>query len=160
MGLFKQIIKLQIFDFPTISRFLNFHKGKVMTKTIVKIACLLGIFMSFSFGANEFGEAQNIINQADMAGKGVLGTIIKWTFSLALPIICMGGVTLMAYTQQKKKAEQQDQNPNKIYFVMGIAAIVGFFLYLIVTTIISYALFRDTGYIFNVISTFFKQAVM
>ncbi len=43
---------------------------------------------------------------------------------------------------------------------MGIAAIVGFFVYLFVATIISYALTRDTGYIFNVISTFYKQALM
>lgn len=131
-----------------------------ITKTMLKTIFLLGLFVSVGFSANEFGEAQNIISQADTAGKGVLGTGLKWFLALILPLSCMGGATILAYTQQKKKAEQQDQNPNKIYFVMGIAAIVGFFVYLIVTTIISYALTRDTGYIFNVISTFYKQALM
>lgn len=131
-----------------------------VTKTMLKTIFLLGLFVSVSFSANEFGEAQNIISQADTAGKGVLGIGLKWLLALILPLGCMGGATILAYTQQKKKAEQQDQNPNKIYFVMGIAAIVGFFVYLIIATIISYALTRDTGYIFNVISTFYKQALM
>lgn len=131
-----------------------------ITKTMLKTIFLLGLFVSVGFSANEFGEAQNIISQADTAGKGVLGTGLKWFLALILPLGCMGGATILAYTQQKKKAEQQDQNPNKIYFVMGIAAIVGFFVYLIIATIISYALTRDTGYIFNVISTFYKQALM
>lgn len=66
---------------------------------------------------------------------------------------------VMGYSQQKKKAEQ-DQNTNKIYFVTVIAGLVGFFVYILIATIISKMLFGDTSYLFNVITTFWKSAVI
>lgn len=120
---------------------------------------MLGIFVSIGFCANEFSEAENIISQGSTSGKKVLGEGLKWISAVGLPIICVVAGMVMGYSQQKKKAEQ-DQNTNKIYFVTIIAGLVGFFVYILITTILSKLLFNDTSYLFNVISTFWKQAVI
>ncbi|RDU60377.1 hypothetical protein [Helicobacter sp. MIT 14-3879] len=130
-----------------------------MLKNILRVVFLLGIFASLGFGANEFNEASNIVNSADTSGRKVLGTVIKWTTSVALPIICIVAGMVMGYSQQKKKAEQ-DQNTNKIYFVTFIAGLVGFFVYILIATMLSQALFGDTSYIFNVITNFWKSAIV
>ncbi|RAX55318.1 hypothetical protein CCY99_01055 [Helicobacter sp. 16-1353] len=122
-------------------------------KVFLKIALMLGIFASFGFGANEFNEAQTIISGADTNARSVLGTGVKWAFAVALPLICIIAGMIMGYSQQKKKAEQ---DTNKIYFVTAIAGIVGVFVYVIIAMLISRALFGDTSYIFNVITTFWK----
>ncbi|CAM3312820.1 hypothetical protein [Helicobacter labetoulli] len=82
-----------------------------VTKTMLKTIFLLGLFVSVGFSANEFGEAQNIISQADTAGKGVLGTGLKWFLALILPLGCMGGATILAYTQQKKESRTARPKP-------------------------------------------------
>lgn len=130
-----------------------------MLKAIGKIVLLLGFFVCFGFGANEFNEAQNIIGSADTTGKSILGTGVKWAFAVALPIICIVAGMIMGYSQQKKKAEQ-DQDTNKIYFATAIAGFIGFFVFVIVAMLFSRALFGDTTYIFNVITTFWKSAVI
>lgn len=119
---------------------------------------MLGIFVSIGFCANEFSEAENIIAQGSTSGKKVLGEGLKWITAVGLPIICLVTGMVMGYSQQKKKAEQ-DQNTNKIYFVTAIAGLVGFFIYILITTILSKLLFNDMSYLFNVISTFWKEAV-
>lgn len=129
-----------------------------MLKNIIKIFLMLGIFVSIGFCANEFSEAENIIAQGSTSGKKVLGEGLKWITAVGLPIICLVTGMVMGYSQQKKKAEQ-DQNTNKIYFVTAIAGLVGFFIYILITTILSKLLFNDMSYLFNVISTFWKEAV-
>ena len=130
-----------------------------MFKTLLKISALLAFLAVFGFGASdEFSEAETIMSNADTSGKAVLGVGIKWAFGVALPLICIVAGMVMGYTQQKKKAEQ-DQNTNKIYFVTALAGVIGFFVYIIVAMLISRALFGDTSYIFDVITTFWKSAV-
>ena len=130
-----------------------------MFKVLVRVFAILGVFVSLGFGANEFNEAQNIISSASQSGKSVLGEGLKWATAVFLPLICLVTGMAMGYTQQKKKAEQ-DQNTNKIYFVTAIAGLVGFFIYILIATIISKMLFNDTSYLFNVITTFWKQSAM
>ena len=129
-----------------------------MLKTLFKVSVLLGLCAVFGFGADEFSEAQTTMSSADTAGKAVLGIGIKWAFSLGLPLICIAAGMCMGYMQQKKKAEQ-DQNTNKIYFVTAIAGVIGFFVYVIISMLVSRALFGDTSYIFDVVTTFWKSAV-
>lgn len=130
-----------------------------MLKSVIKAVLISGLFVSLGFSANEFGEATNIVSQADTAGKSVLGTGIKWAFGVFLPLICIAAGMIMGYKQQKKKAEQ-DQDTNKIYFVTAISGIIGFFVFAIVAMLVSRALFGDVSYIFNVITTFWKSAVV
>lgn len=129
-----------------------------MLKNIVKILLMLGIFASFGLGANEFSDAESIVSSASTSGKSVLGEGIKWATAVFLPLVCLIAGMVMGYSQQKKKAEQ-DQNTNKIYFVTIVAGLVGFFVYILIATIISKMLFGDTSYLFNVITTFWKSAV-
>ncbi|GAD17842.1 hypothetical protein [Helicobacter fennelliae] len=131
----------------------------LMLRNIVKILLVLGIFASFGLGANEFSDAENIVSSASTSGKSVLGEGIKWATAVFLPLVCLVAGMVMGYSQQKKKAEQ-DQNTNKIYFVTVIAGLVGFFVYILIATIISKMLFGDTSYLFNVITTFWKNAVI
>lgn len=129
-----------------------------MLKNIVKIILMLSVFVSIGFCANEFSEAESIITQGSTSGKKVLGEGLKWITAVGLPIICLVTGMVMGYTQQKKKAEQ-DQNTNKIYFVTAIAGLIGFFVYILIATILSKLLFGDMTYLFNTISTFWKEAV-
>lgn len=128
-------------------------------KKILPIILMLGFFVSLSFGANEFGEAENLVSTASQSGKSVLGEGIKWATAVFLPILCLVSGMVIGYTQQKKKAEQ-DQSTNKIYFVTVVAGLVGFFVYILIASILSKMLFGDTSYLFNVITTFWKQSVI
>ncbi|MBD5165143.1 hypothetical protein [Helicobacter sp.] len=75
-----------------------------------------------------------------------------------MPFVCIIAGAILGYSFQKKKSEQE-QNTTKIYVVTAISAIVGFFVYAIVATIVSRALFGDANYIFQVINDFWKEAV-
>lgn len=130
-------------------------------KTTLKVLgyCgLLGLVFGGVINADEFEEASKIVESGDSSGKAVLGLIIKWVFALILPIVCMGSGIIMAYAQQKKKAEQ-DQDTKKIYIAMFLGAVVGFFCYVLVAMLVSRALLGDAKQIFDVIYTFWREAV-
>lgn len=126
----------------------------------LRIALVLGVFMILgtNLSADEFDAVNDILNSGDKAGKTALGTGIKWAFSVILPLICIIAGAIMGYSQQKKKAEQE-QNTTKIYVVTTISAIVGFFVFAIVAMIMSRAFFGDSNYIFSIITDFYKEAV-
>lgn len=109
---------------------------------------LFALLFAGAINADEFAEANNILSSGDSAGKTALGTLIKWVFAVALPILCIGAGTIMAYSQQKKKAEQ-DQDTKKIYIAMLLGAVAGFFVYVMVAMIVSRALFGDAQAIFG-----------
>lgn len=133
----------------------------LILKVFFKIVLVLGAFMLLgsNLSADEFDSVNDILNSGSKAGQQTLGVGIKWALSIVLPLICIVAGALMGYSQQKKKAEQE-QNTNKIYVVTAISAVVGFFVYVIVTMIISRAFFGDATYAFNnVIFEFYKNAV-
>ncbi|MBX7491212.1 hypothetical protein [Helicobacter turcicus] len=122
------------------------------------LLCAVCMLFSTHLSADEFGAVNDILSSGDKAGKKALGTIIVWLFGLALPIVCVASGAIMGYSQQKKKSEQE-QNTTKIYVVTLISGIVGFFVFVIVSMIISRILFGDSNYIFGVINDFYRGAV-
>lgn len=120
---------------------------------------ILGTFLSLNaFGAGEFDAMNDIIGQGDTAGRQALGTGLTWFFALALPIICILTGTIMGYTQQKKKAEQQEST-TKLYLVTALSAVVGFVIYLLIVMLISKALLGDNSKLFDVIHQFFLSSL-
>lgn len=133
----------------------------VRRNTFFKFVLVLVAFMLLgsNLSADEFDAVNDILGNGSKAGKSALGTGMQWGLSIVLPLICIIAGAIMGYSQQKKKAEQE-QNTNKIYMVTAISAVVGFFVYVIVTMILSRALFGDASFAFNnVIFEFFKDAV-
>lgn len=133
----------------------------IKNNSFLRFALVLGAFMLLgsTLSADEFDSINDTLNSGSKAGQVALGTGIKWGFGIVLPLICIITGTIMGYSQQKKKAEQE-QSTTKIYVVTAISAIVGVFVYIIITSIFSRALFGDPSFIFNnVIFEFFKDSV-
>lgn len=133
---------------------------EAFSKSFLRFALLFGALMCCSsfLGADEFDNINEILDSGDRAGKQALGTGVKWAFAVALPIIGMVTGMVMGYTQQKKKAEQE-QNTTKLYVVTIIAGIVGMAGFILIAMFFSAALFGDKSAIFDVIQTFWRESV-
>lgn len=131
------------------------HSAKSVLR-LALIFCVLLLCVSI-LNADEFDEINNVLDRGSTAGKKALGTFLQWAFAVALPLICIFAGAIMGYTQQKKKAEQE-QSTTKIYIVTAVSGVAGFFVFAIITMIISRALFGDSNYIFTIINEFYKQS--
>ena len=128
---------------------------------ISKLFFLSFIFLfslSANLSADEFEAANQVISGADSAGRSVLGTSVKWAFAVILPLAMFFGGMFLGYKQQKKKSEQE-QETGKLYLVMGMFAIIGFFVYVIGAMFISKMLFGDFTSIFQYINEFWKSSM-
>lgn len=132
-----------------------------MLKKIDNIFLRIWVFLSVSavsaFAADEFNDAANVVGQASSGGMKVFGTIMIWFFAVFLPIGCILGGMLLGYKQTKKQAEQ-DQDSMKIYFMIGLYALVGFFVFIIVAVIFGKALLGEMSGLTNKIINFYKAA--
>lgn len=124
------------------------HKGLLLILAYVAL-------LSIGANADEFNDALNAVTSGSNAGRGILGEGMRWIFGLFLPGICIGLGFWLGLTQAKKKAEQE-QASFKIYFIAGISALVGFFVYCIVTMLFSSALMGDSKLMFGKIYEFWR----
>lgn len=102
--------------------------------------------------ADQFNEATNILKQAHESGQTTLGMIILWGVVIAFPVMAFLGM-FAGYKFAKQKADQE-KDSKIIYWALFIGAIVGFVLYILIVSLVSYALTNDTGTIFDSISKF------
>lgn len=111
------------------------------SKNTLLILAMLFLFCGI-LRADEFDEAANVVSNASNSGKAILGTAMQWIFSVILFFGSMAVGMFLGYKYQSKKSEQ-DQSTMKLFGVMGVCGILGFFVYNIILMLFSRALLGD-----------------
>lgn len=130
---------------------------KKIDNMFLRIWVFLSVSAVSAFADGEFTDAANVVGQASKGGLTVFGTIMIWFFAVFLPIGCILGGMLLGYKQTKKQAEQ-DQDSMKIYLMIGLYAIVGFFVFIIVAVVCGKALLGEMNALLLKIYDFYKLA--
>lgn len=123
----------------------------------IKVWVFLACSAVTASAADEFTNAANTISTAGKTGMGVLGTGLLWLFAVFLPWGCILGGMILGYKNTKKQAEQ-DQDSMKIYIMMGVYGVVGLFVFVIVTSLVSLGILGDSTKLFSNIYAFYKEA--
>lgn len=130
-----------------------------LNNTVIKVWAFLVCSAVTAFGANdEFSQAASTIGTAGKTGASVLGTGLIWFFAVFLLWGSILGGMILGYKNTKKQAEQ-DQDSMKIYIMMGVYAVVGLFVFIIVTSLVSLGILGDGSALFKKIYEFYKTSL-
>ncbi|TEY00724.1 hypothetical protein [Campylobacter sp. US33a] len=129
-------------------------------KLISKISFLAFLLFIYTNAfANDMDEVTNIINDASTAGKQSVGVVLQWVFAIGFPLICIGGFMVLGYTIAKKKVEQTQDGHSRIPTAVFIGALVGVFVYVVVTMLIFQVITGDMTNAATVVTDFYKEAL-
>lgn len=126
---------------------------------INKSLMLFGILgLSVAFGA-DINEITNIAKDADTAGKSTLGVGMSWFFSVFFPVACVLGAMVLGYFIAKTKIDQTKEGVGKLFLSVIASALVGGFVYFLVTASVSQMILGDRGKLFTAIQQFWSAVL-
>lgn len=129
-----------------------------LNNMVIKVWAFLVCSSVTAFGADEFDAAASTIGKAGKTGASVLGTGLIWFFAVFLLWGSILGGMILGYKNTKKQAEQ-DQDSMKIYIMMGVYGVVGLFVFVIITSLVSLGILGDSTLLFKKIYEFYKTSL-
>lgn len=129
-----------------------------LNSMVIRVWAFLICSAVTAFASDEFTKAQETIGTAGKTGASVLGTGLIWLFAVFLLWGSILGGMILGYKNTKKQAEQ-DQDSMKIYIMMGVYAIVGLFVFVIVTSLVSLGILGNSTALFKSIYGFYETSL-
>ncbi len=109
-----------------------------------------------------FGDATditNIVDDTSTQAQSVFGTAVRWGVSVFFPLISMVAMAVFGYSIAKKKVEQTQDGQSKIPLYVVGGAVVGAFVYIIVTALFFQLVTGDAANAATVVNDFYRTAL-
>jgi hypothetical protein len=124
-------------------------------KSLPLLLVLGALTAVYAQSGGDFGEIENVVGGADAAGRGILGTGVKWLIGLLPLILFVAGI--FGGMKYAKKQADQDQDSTKIYVSAAIGGIVGSMVGLLLIALIGAALMGSSASGLEVLRGFWQD---